>query len=452
MGIKRASVENILRASVFSGSAKARKLSAPACAHEFRSTARLPARPPAPVGRSQARLFTTDAQGARLVRRPAGRRGRRHEACEIVLGGIRGCWRRVINSFKKAAIRSSGPKARSAYVEFCGLLGRISGMGAAPEPVRDAVLEKALAVAAGLPEGHPARAEMENAGKNPVTLLKFKGMPPTNNPGESGIRRGPVARRNVRHRLRTEEGARIFSAILSFILTCDKQGVPLDEAFIALAGGADPADIFKVGQVAPNRWGSKAKKPRRPGRGPLDSLVAGAAAPAPAAGAATAPPLAPCDNPAGPDQAEPRRAGHAAQNAPPAQKAPPAPPAQKAPPAQISRRAPPSPRTRHKMPLAVFALAVLEAMSHSSSVRRKVRLAATPRAAPQGRPGAPIGQGRRAPLPPEVPRSRHPPKPPPQQHIRLRISPRRRPHNGHIPIGPSVPLSPLSRPPDGPKD
>ena len=238
------------------------------------------------------------------MRRPAGRRGRRHEACEIVLGEIQRCWRRVINS-KKAAIRSNDPKARSAYLEFCGLLGRISGMGAAPEPVRNAVLEKALAVAAGLPEGHPARAEIENAGKNPVTLLKFKGMPPTNNPGESGIRRGPVARRNVRHHLRTEEDTRVFSVILSFILTCDKQGVPLDEAFIALAGGADPAIYSgRAGGPEPVGGGRKQGKKAAPARTGPPGLAgcrrrnAGAATPA----------AAPCNNPAEPGQAETRRA------------------------------------------------------------------------------------------------------------------------------------------------
>ena len=135
-------------------------------------------------------------------------------------------------------------------------------MDTAPEPVRDAVLEKALAIAASLPEGHPARTEIENAGRNLVTLLKFKGMPPTNNPGESGIRRGPVAQRNARCQLRTEEGAWVFSVILSLILTCDKQGAPLDGAFIVLAGGAGPAGIFKVGQVAPNRWGEAGPKSR----------------------------------------------------------------------------------------------------------------------------------------------------------------------------------------------
>ena len=42
-----------------------------------------------------------------------------------------------------------------------------------------------------------------------------------------------------------------------------------------------------------------------------------------------------------------------------------------------------------------------------------------------------------------------PSKAPTQQHILLRISPKRRPHSGHVPIGPSVPPP---RPPDGPKD
>ena len=104
----------------------------------------------------------------------------------------------------------------------------------------------------------------------------FKDMPPTNNPVEGDIRGDPVAQRNVRYQLRTEEGARAFSVIVSFILTCKKQGVRLDKAFIALAGGADPADLFKVGQVAPNRWGGPKKAPRR-GKGPLDGLARAAA-------------------------------------------------------------------------------------------------------------------------------------------------------------------------------
>ena len=189
-----------------------------------------------------------------------------YKVYEIVLGEIQRCWRHIINNFKKAAVRSDDPRARSAYFEFCDLFGRISGMDTAPEPVRDAIVEKALAIAARLPEGHPARTEIENAGRNLVTFLKFKGMPPTNNPGESDIRRGPVAQRNVRYQLRTEEGARIFSVILSFILTCDKQGVPLDEAFIALAGGADPAIYSgRAGGPEPVGGGEEAGQKSRAG-------------------------------------------------------------------------------------------------------------------------------------------------------------------------------------------
>ena len=54
----------------------------------------------------------------------------------------------------------------------------------------------------------------------------------------------------------------------SLILTCKKQGAPLDEAFIAPAGGADPANTFKAGQAAPNRRGVP-KKPAPVARSPL---------------------------------------------------------------------------------------------------------------------------------------------------------------------------------------
>lgn len=49
----------------------------------------------------------------------------------------------------------------------------------------------------------------------------------------------------MKHQLRME-GARAFSILLSFIITCLKQSIPIDKAFVALARGADPVDIFKV--------------------------------------------------------------------------------------------------------------------------------------------------------------------------------------------------------------
>ena len=66
------------------------------------------------------------------------------------------------------------------------------------------MVEGALATARRLPEDHPSRVEMENAGANLATFLMFKDMPPTNNPVEGYIRGVPVAQRNARHQLRTE--------------------------------------------------------------------------------------------------------------------------------------------------------------------------------------------------------------------------------------------------------
>ena len=272
-----------------------------------------------------------------------------YKVYEIVLGEIQRCWRHIINNFKKAAIRNDDPRARSAYSEFCGLFGRISGMGTAPEPVRDDILEKALAIAASLPKGHPARTEIENAGRNLVTFLKFKGMPPTNNPGESDIRRGPVAQRDVRYQLRTEEGAWIFSVILSFILTCDKQACRSTRRsspclrrrprrhIQGRAGGPEPVGGKQGQKAAPPRAGPPGLASSRRHAGDAGvTLVSEAGAGAGDAGDALQQP----------GNARPGRAcSPKGLPAPPAEKAP---PAQKALPAPISRRAPPSPSARAK--------------------------------------------------------------------------------------------------------
>ena len=115
-------------------------------------------------------------------------------------------------NFKKAACTDGDSAARAAYGDFCGLYERIKCMDTAPKEVRDAIVEEALAIARRLPEGHPSRTEIENAGANLVTFLMFKDMPPTNNPAGGDMRGDPVTQRNVRRQLRTE-GARTFSVI-----------------------------------------------------------------------------------------------------------------------------------------------------------------------------------------------------------------------------------------------
>ena len=93
-------------------------------------------------------------------------------------------------------------------------------------------------------------------------------------------------------------------------------------------------------------------------------------------------------------------------------------------PAPVSRRAPPSPS-------ALQNAAGGAARRPPGPARRRDRAR------------------RRVPLPPKVPRPLRPPRPTTQRHIRLRIGPRQRPHNGRIPIDPPVPPQ---RPASGPGD
>lgn len=114
-----------------------------------------------------------------------------YQVYEIVLGEIRRCWRHVINNFRAAALTGGDSSVKAAYGDFCALYERVSRMDTAPKAVRDQIVRDILAIALRLPKGHPSRTEIENAARNLVTFLKFKLMPPTNNPVEGNIRVAP---------------------------------------------------------------------------------------------------------------------------------------------------------------------------------------------------------------------------------------------------------------------
>ena len=385
-----------------------------------------------------------------------------YKVYEIILGEIQRCWRHVINNFKKAAVVSGDPAVKAAYHEFCALYERISEMDTAPKEQRDAIVRQALAIAGRLPEDHPSRIEIENAAKNLVTFLRFKDMPPTNNPGESDVRRVPVAQRNVRYQLRTEEGARVFSIILSFILTCDKQGIPLDKAFVALARGADPAEIFKVGQVAPNRWGGGPRRPKRPGKGPLDGPMPPecrivrsgdrieAAAAAEAAASVRAAAAAGARVSAAAEAAAGIRAAAAAELAAKVRAAASitiALQTQKAPSCSAATAVEPEASTTIALQAkkAPPAAPVQPRAAAAKARRRKAVPSRTSQSihsrADRSPPAARQRRRRRRGTRPAPARLRHPPKPPPQGMRPCSLPQRRRPRPGnwHVPIKPSVP-------------
>ena len=166
---------------------------------------------------------------------------------------IQRCWRHIINNLKAAAARASGPEAenvRLQYARLCDLYERIKGRDTASESERKAILGDVYRIAEALPEGHPSRIEILNAGDALVTFLKYKDMPPTNNPGEGVIRRGPVRHRNVRYLLRNAEGAKVLGTLISFHITCMLQGLDPVKTLAKVLRGAKLQCIFKA---APSR-------------------------------------------------------------------------------------------------------------------------------------------------------------------------------------------------------
>jgi len=147
------------------------------------------------------------------------------------------------------------------YTRLCSLYERIKDKDTASRAERDSIVAQARAIAEALPEGHPPRIEILNAGDALVTFLKYADMPPTNNFEEGVIRRGPVVHRNVRYLVRNEEGARVLGTLVSFHITCRLQGLDTADALLRILRGEDPRRIFKT--AAAGARPARSQKPMR---------------------------------------------------------------------------------------------------------------------------------------------------------------------------------------------
>ena len=200
-----------------------------------------------------------------------------------VLGEIQRCWRHVINNLKAAAARATGPEAaviREMYTRLCSLYERIKDKDTASKAERDSIVAQARAIAEALPEDHPSRIEILNAGDALVTFLKYADMPPTNNFDEGVIRRGPVVHRNVRYLIRNEEGARVLSTLVSFHITCRLQGLDTADTLLRILRGEDPRRIFKTAAAA-GSGPARSQKPMRHAVAQLLLVQEGGRRPAP---------------------------------------------------------------------------------------------------------------------------------------------------------------------------
>ena len=196
---------------------------------------------------------------------------------------IRRCWRHIVNNPRAAAARAAGAEAgtiRALYGRLCGLYERIRDRDTASESERRAILKEVQEMATAPPEGHPSRIEILNAGDALVTFPKCKDMPPTNNPGEGVVRRGPVGHGNVGYLLRSAEGAKALGTLISFHVTCMLQGLDPVNTLIRILKGEGLQCIFEA--AAPSRGGGngggKPDRPEKVWRHPVAGLRAASTA------------------------------------------------------------------------------------------------------------------------------------------------------------------------------
>ena len=166
---------------------------------------------------------------------------------------IRRCWRHIVDNPRAAAARAAGAEAgtvRALYGRLCGLYGRIKGRDTASESERRAIPKEVQEMATALPEGRPSRIETLNAGDALATFPKCKDMPPTNNPGEGVVRRGPARHRSVGYLLRSDEGAKALGTLISLHVTCMLQGLDPINTLIRILKGERLQCIFKAAAAA----------------------------------------------------------------------------------------------------------------------------------------------------------------------------------------------------------
>ena len=183
------------------------------------------------------------------------------------LGSIQRCWRHIMGNLKDSVVRCAkgtpgkgfytGAEARAVaeqYAVLCGIFDEIKDIGTASEAQRGEIMRRVRGVAEALPEGHPSRTEILNAGETLVEFLRHEKMPATNNFCEDIVKGGPAKQRAVRFLVRNAEGAYVLGVLLSLDRTCALQGLDTAEVIVRILRGEDLHDIFKpVAAAAPPR-------------------------------------------------------------------------------------------------------------------------------------------------------------------------------------------------------
>ena len=157
---------------------------------------------------------------------------------------VQRCWVHILRMAEKAAIKAK--RGSIPYIQYRRLLcmyRRIKDMDTAPPEYCLSLQRQLCSIADGYGD-HAMGTAIHNASPNLFTFLRYKGMPPNNNPVELDIRDTIVLQRNVRHKLMTSTGMHVFSILVSYTRTCQKRGIVPWKGIVELSKNTD-WDIFE---------------------------------------------------------------------------------------------------------------------------------------------------------------------------------------------------------------
>ena len=121
-------------------------------------------------------------------------------------------------------MQSGGPQTKRWYDLLLEFHNKIKEIRTLAPLTRMELSREAHKIITACRDGR-VRTHLLNAIYNMFTFMAYQGMPPHNNDTERCIRDGIIPQRNARHKIVTDAGREVFSALLTFSMTCRKQGI-----------------------------------------------------------------------------------------------------------------------------------------------------------------------------------------------------------------------------------
>lgn len=164
---------------------------------------------------------------------------------------VQRCWRHLLARAEAAAV-DGGPADVARYEQLLRFYRKLKGVGALNPFTVHFLAREIRALISSFPEGK-LKNHLRNAEPDMSAFLSHPGMPPHNNAAELAIRDGPVRQRNARHHITTPDGRRIFSRLLTLIMTCRMNGVFPCRAVVEILRDRQ-WDMFRPGPESPPDW------------------------------------------------------------------------------------------------------------------------------------------------------------------------------------------------------